>query len=468
MKSEIIIYSDMKEHEYEAIRRFGDLVPEENFMILCGINAKKENSNVNREIDVLLVCPMGIFILEMKNYYGKVIHPISINDRNIYSVSFNGTEIKAKNPIHIADEQSKIIGDYISKNHKNIKDLKLRNMLANNTMRVYGTVFFTDETLDFTVNENEKLFIYTPLNIKDLWEKDFKVKILNERQINEIINIFGVGEGVIHNTFKQGDKIQNYEIISLIKDDKLYKSYKARDIDTDEIVFIKSVKINLVDEERNKQLVEELGKRDKKTGAKLKRNPYVLSYLATFQQDNYLFTLSEWEEHITLKEYIEKDLITGKEKFIISQVVDAIDNIHSKTIYHRDINDENIIILEDESIKLINFDYAKLADNQTIGELIFKESSDRYKAPEVYGIYDENKSLQENLDYYSLGVMLYKIFTKNYPYSTLTQSMQGKFDVSKINIENKELIISAISKLLSVNEDNRALGYKELKEWLAC
>lgn len=129
-----------------------------------------------------------------------------------------------------------------------------------------------------------------------------------------------------------------------------------------------------------------------------------------------------------LYEAIKNDLIPRKTKqitHILTQIIDAIQFVHSKGIYHRDIKPENILIsnLFDWTIKLSDWGLATC--NQK--SLDRNVGSERYMAPELF---ESNLDIAERkepyhcdkVDVWSIGVVfLNTVFSKN-PFSVANQS----------------------------------------------
>lgn len=129
-----------------------------------------------------------------------------------------------------------------------------------------------------------------------------------------------------------------------------------------------------------------------------------------------------------LYEAIKGDLIPRKTKeitHILTQIIEAIQYVHSKGIYHRDIKPENILIsnLFDWTIKLSDWGlattHAKSLDRNV--------GSERYMAPELF---ESNLDLAERkepyqcdrVDVWSIGIVFLNIvFCKN-PFSVANQT----------------------------------------------
>jgi len=98
---------------------------------------------------------------------------------------------------------------------------------------------------------------------------------------------------------------------------------------------------------------------------------------------------------------------------IITQIVYALEALHTQDIIHKDLKPENILYKISKhcaEVKVIDYGFAKIdpkKDQQSI------TGSLPYIAPEIY----QNKQPTKQSDYYSLGVLLYKVTTGNFPFS---------------------------------------------------
>ena len=123
--------------------------------------------------------------------------------------------------------------------------------------------------------------------------------------------------------------------------------------------------------------------------------------------------------HIYL-EYVNGDTLKNvnfrhrkpSDKFnIIKQSVAALRSAHEEGIIHRDVNPQNIMITDDLEVKLIDFGICKIKGAIQKGTT-FQYATNRYSAPEV-GYHSENAT--EQSDIYSLGAVIYFIFTNKEP-----------------------------------------------------
>lgn len=96
---------------------------------------------------------------------------------------------------------------------------------------------------------------------------------------------------------------------------------------------------------------------------------------------------------------------------LVKQLTNAIRHAHQNSVIHRDITPSNILVTEDFELKLIDFGIAKIRGMFQSGTT-YQFATQNYSAPEV-ALHSENAT--ERSDIYSLGAVIYFLFTGNPP-----------------------------------------------------
>ena len=126
------------------------------------------------------------------------------------------------------------------------------------------------------------------------------------------------------------------------------------------------------------------------------------------------YIVMEYIDGITLKEYIESQgIIEWKDVIhLMTQVLKALQHAHESGIVHRDIKPQNIMLLQDGTIKVTDFGIARFSDKATRTMTDQAIGSVHYIAPEqAKGSVTDGKT-----DIYSVGVMLYEMLTGRLPF----------------------------------------------------
>jgi serine/threonine-protein kinase len=97
---------------------------------------------------------------------------------------------------------------------------------------------------------------------------------------------------------------------------------------------------------------------------------------------------------------------------IIAQLCDGLGYAHDQGVVHRDVKPDNVFILEDGSVKLLDFGIAKLTSSNLTrqGDVLGSAS---YMSPEQVGGSD---SVDGRADLFSTGVMLYELLSGHKPF----------------------------------------------------
>lgn len=170
------------------------------------------------------------------------------------------------------------------------------------------------------------------------------------------------------------------------------------------------------------------------------RNKHIPVVYDYWEEDNHLIVIEEYVQGKRLDELLEKDELDDEhKKEIIFDLLDGVNFLHNRIppIIHRDIKMANIIITDEGSAKLIDYDAAKTykEDENKDTVLIGTHGS---AAPEQYGFgQSDNRT-----DIYAIGILLKEMFP------------------------NDEKMIRIAKKATSLNKEERFQNINELKEAL--
>ena len=207
-----------------------------------------------------------------------------------------------------------------------------------------------------------------------------------------------------------GKKLDSrYEIHELIGVGGMAMVYRAYDTIDDRVVAIKILK----DEFSASEEFVRRFKNESKAIAVLSHPNIVKVYDVSFG-DMIQYIVMEYIDGITLKEYIDnQQQINWKEAVHFTvQILQALQHAHEKGIVHRDIKPQNIMLLQDGTIKVTDFGIARFSNMETRTMTDKAIGSVHYIAPEqARGDLTDGKS-----DIYSVGVMLYEMITGKLPF----------------------------------------------------
>lgn len=200
-----------------------------------------------------------------------------------------------------------------------------------------------------------------------------------------------------------------YEILEKIGGGGMALVYKARCRLLNRFVAIKVLRPEFTEDE---EFVKKF-RREAQSAASLSHPNIVGIYDVGTENNNY-YIVMEYIKGQTLKELIKSKGTLGVEYAtnIAIQICYALDHAHKNHIVHRDIKSHNILIREDNSVKVTDFGIARAVSSSTITNTGNVIGSVHYFSPEqARGGYTDEKS-----DIYSLGVVMYEMLTGRLPF----------------------------------------------------
>ncbi|MEE3311150.1 MAG: Stk1 family PASTA domain-containing Ser/Thr kinase [Acutalibacteraceae bacterium] len=200
-----------------------------------------------------------------------------------------------------------------------------------------------------------------------------------------------------------------YEIREIVGVGGMAVVYKAYDNIDDRMVSIKVLKDEfLANEEFRRRF-----KNESKAIAVLS-HPNIVKVYDVSLGDKLQYIVMEYVEGITLKEYIEQQgVIPWKEAVhFTTQILRALQHAHDKGIVHRDIKPQNILLLENGSIKVTDFGIARFSRGETRTMTEAAIGSVHYISPEQA----RGETTDDKADIYSVGVVLYEMITGRLPF----------------------------------------------------
>ena len=200
-----------------------------------------------------------------------------------------------------------------------------------------------------------------------------------------------------------------YEITDLLGVGGMANVYKANDIKEGTVVAVKILKDEF---SKNSEFLRRF-KNESKAIALLS-HPNIVRVVDVSFGDRIQYIVMEYVSGITLKQYIEQQgVLTWKEAVHFTvQVLRALQHAHDNGIVHRDVKPQNIMLLQDGTIKVMDFGIARFArgDSKTITDKAI--GSVHYISPEQA----RGDKVDEKTDIYSVGVMLYEMLTGKLPF----------------------------------------------------
>lgn len=204
-----------------------------------------------------------------------------------------------------------------------------------------------------------------------------------------------------------------YEILEEVGKGGMAYVYKARCHFLNRLVAIKVLKEELSDD---KEFVHRFNT-EAQAAARIS-NPHVVSIYDVGFENGLYYIVMEYVDGITLKEYIaEKGVLPWKKAAeFAAQICEGLSAAHKKSVIHRDIKPQNIIMTQGEVLKVTDFGIARATSQATTTTSNSTIGTVHYLSPEqARGGYTN-----ERTDIYSLGVVLYEMLTGRLPFDDST------------------------------------------------
>ena len=219
-----------------------------------------------------------------------------------------------------------------------------------------------------------------------------------------------------------GGEIGHYKIIAQLGAGGMGEVYLAEDTRLRRKVALKVIGRNLNLDERGLRRFEQEAQ-----AASALNHPNIVTVYEFGQTEGLRFIASEYIEGTTLR----KKMRTGRLELTLAldvaiQMATALAAAHDNGIVHRDIKPENVIVRTDGLVKVLDFGIAKLGSVQNNAATVTSSISQpgmvvgtaKYMSPEQA----RGHEVDARSDIFSLGSVLYELFTSKHAFSGETSS----------------------------------------------
>jgi serine/threonine protein kinase len=209
-------------------------------------------------------------------------------------------------------------------------------------------------------------------------------------------------------------KLGRYEIVDEIGKGAMGVVYLARDPLIGRLVALKTFRIGFsVKDQEIEQFRVRFMREAQSAGILTHPNIVTIHDVVEDSGDGLAFIAMEYVRGTNLKLLLqgEQPLSPQFVLDIAAQVGDALDYAHSNRVVHRDVKPANILITSDNRVKITDFGIARLDSSNLTqeGQLL---GTPNYMAPEQI----QGKEVDSRADLFSLGVVLYEMFTRHKPF----------------------------------------------------
>ncbi len=207
-----------------------------------------------------------------------------------------------------------------------------------------------------------------------------------------------------------GVRLDNrYEIREIVGVGGMAIVYKAYDRFAERNVAVKILKDEFAQDEEFRRRFK-----NESRAIAMFSHPNIVSIYDVGSGEGPQYIVMEYINGITLQQYIDakKVLPLHDAIAIMEQTLKGIQHAHERGVVHRDLKPQNIMLLEDGTVKVTDFGIARMAsvDTKTMSEMAL--GSVHYISPEQAS----GEETDFKADIYSLGVILYVLTTGKFPF----------------------------------------------------
>lgn len=208
--------------------------------------------------------------------------------------------------------------------------------------------------------------------------------------------------------FNVGQKVGDYEVMSILGLGGMGKVYKVRNVISDRV---EAMKVLLPDLTSHQSLADRF-LREIRLLASL-NHPNIASLRTALTYENQLVMVMEFVEGETLANRIARAPISTADAVNYSdQILSALSYAHAHNIIHRDIKPANMMLTPQGVVKLMDFGIARSGTEASLTSTGTTLGSLNYMPPEQV----RGESADARSDIYSFGVSLYELLTGKLPF----------------------------------------------------
>lgn len=259
-----------------------------------------------------------------------------------------------------------------------------------------------------------------------------------------------------------GEKIQNFKIDRLLGEGGMGRVYLATDELLGRTVAIKNLNAALPGQP---QFLERF-KNEAKTLARLSHPNIAMLYNYLHHNNDY-YIVMEYVEGKNLDQLL-RDHKTLPYHFVvplITQTLSGLAHAHKKNILHRDIKPTNIMLSDEDMVKLMDFGIAKVSDSAKLTQASRVIGTIEFLAPELI----EGKEPSIASDIYAIGVTMYELLTGKLPFTGKSDYMlmqdivkEKPINLQRLNTSIPKKLSEIVLKALEKNPEKRFRSATEL------
>ena len=258
---------------------------------------------------------------------------------------------------------------------------------------------------------------------------------------------------------------QRYKIISELGKGGMSDVYEARDV-----IFRREVALKIIKFENAKRIDNLIRFQNEARFSAAFNHPNIVKIYDYGEYNNLPYIVTEYVKGQTLRDVLDykRCFSLNESSSIMLQLCDALIEVHSKNIVHRDIKPQNIYYASDGGIKLGDFGISILLDSGiNVNENKKVMGTAQYLAPEL--VCGEKATFQS--DIYAMGITFFELLTGRVPFDGKNPHDVAIMQVEKevpsplsINPDLPKEVEYIIFKAVNKNLDERYKSVSEMKK----
>ncbi len=219
---------------------------------------------------------------------------------------------------------------------------------------------------------------------------------------------------------KAGERLDGFEVLSLIHESRSSLLYQVRNLQSGQLSVMKTLQPILAEDTESCQALL-----NEEWLAKRVVSRYVPQVLPLHpEKRSKLYYLMSWHSGETLQQRLDSGHhFTATEVARIgAELLRGLGALHRLNILHRDIKPDNIHMGDDKQLRILDLGVA-LSGGTTSIPAMQNPGTPSFMAPELFA----GGQASVGSDLYSVGVTLYRLLTRRYPYGEIEPFQHPRF-----------------------------------------
>ena len=398
-------FEEMVNQGEERLLMFLEVKLPDDYFLIPNVEIASTNPRNHQtqywEYDLIVVAPHAVYCIENKDWRGRLD-----GDDNYWYLN----DRQRPNPLKLGRQKTAILHSKLKEVRPGWGKARVENVvtLSHKSQHLHGlsgeslkrTFLLDDELIGFITNP-----YYTGVAKNAI--------IDNQAAIKEFIS-----GGHSEKKPEEQKYVLGYEIVEVLDSETNYTEFLTKPSDvTSSVRFkIKRYALEVASLSETEMAQHETRVMNQYRALnKIKAKPFIMNVEFNFDNErHYFYEKTEFHDENCLSAELKRKTFTYEEKLgIINNIIIALKAAHNENVYHRELHPDNIYLISGLAY-LGNFAKAWFTDDNkngfTVAVTINELNANPYHAYELLG-----KEASRASDIYSLGVLIYRLFTGREP-----------------------------------------------------